>query len=107
MALAAAVAGAVRPSQTITWLRDDGEPEVLTGATLTGKIRNPSTGTTRAIAGSLVIVNGAAGQFRWDYDPADVADAGEQQVQFTASFASNPTPARTITEEWVVYEALG
>lgn len=106
MALAAAVAGALRPSQVITWLRGDDSAENLTGATITGKIRNTTTGATRSIAGALVVVSGPDGQFRWDYDPADVADAGEHQVQFTATFGGSPTPARTLTEQWTVYGAL-
>ena len=50
MALAHAVAGATRPSQVITWTRDDGTAEDLTGATITGKIRSLADGTTRDIA---------------------------------------------------------
>lgn len=106
MALAAAVAGAVRPSQVITWLRGDATPENLTGATITGKMRSTTTGVTRSIAGALVVVDGAAGQLRWDYHADDVAAAGRYEVQFTAVFGSNPTPARTLAEAWTVHKAL-
>jgi hypothetical protein len=106
MALAAAVQNALRPSQIITWTRADGNAETLTDATLTGKIRDRTTGTTRAIAGTLTVVDGAAGQFRWDYVAADVVTAGTFDVQFVAAFASTPTPAKTFVAQWTVAEAL-
>ena len=106
MALAAAVAGATRPSQVITWTRDDGNAEPLTGATLTGRIRDRTTGVSRAIAGTLTLVNEAAGVFRWDYAAGDVATAGVYDVQFTAAFTTGQTPARTFVSQWTVAEAL-
>lgn len=105
MALADFVAGAMRPSQTITWARADGTPEDLTGATLSGVLRNRHTGASRAIAGTLEITAPAAGQFRWNYDAADVL-AGAYDVQFTATFASGNTPARTFATTWHVAKAL-
>jgi hypothetical protein len=106
MALATAVAGATRPSQIITWTRTDGNAETLTAATLTGKIRDHATGTTRAIAGTLTVTDGATGQFRWDYAAGDVLTAGTFDVQFTAAFASGQTPAKTFVGRWIVTEAL-
>ncbi len=107
MALAAAVAGATRPSQLITWERTGGGVESLTDATITGKLRDRSTGTTRAIGGALTVTDGAGGVFRWDYAAADVAAAGTFDVQFTAAYAAGQTPARTFTTQWTVSEALG
>ena len=106
MALAAAVQNALRPSQIITWMRADGNAETLTSATLTGRIRDRATGTTRAIAGSLTVVDGAAGQFRWDYAAGDVVAAGTFDVQFVAAFASGQTPAKTFVAQWTVGEAI-
>jgi hypothetical protein len=106
MALAWAIAGAPRPSQVITWLRGDNEPENLTGATMTGKILSLTTGTARAIVGALSVMDGEEGRFSWEYDAADVAAAGRFMVQFTATFDSEPSPARTIASEWFVYEAF-
>ena len=106
MALAHAIVGARRPSQIITWTRDDGAPEDLTGATLTGKIRLYSQTTSQAIVGSLTVLNGAAGTFRWDYDDTDVETAGTHEVQIVAAYASGPTPAKTFVTEWVVKESL-
>lgn len=106
MALAQAIQDSLRPSQIITWTRGDGTPENLTGATLTGKIRDNVSGTVRAIAGTLTVTDATAGVFTWAYHADDVADAGKFMVQFMAAFGDNPTPARTIASEWFVYEAL-
>lgn len=104
MALSHAIAGADRPSQVITWTRDDDTPEVLTGATLTGTIRN-RLGVVRSIAGTLTVTDGDAGEFRWDYASGDVATAGRYQVQFTATFGTSPTVAKTYISAWLVSEA--
>ena len=64
MALADAVAGALRPAQSITWTRDDGTAENLTGATLTGTLQ-PLGGTQRAIVGVLTVTTAASGIFSW------------------------------------------
>jgi len=106
MALAQAVKDSLRPTQIITWTRGDDTPENLTGATLTGKIRDNTTGVVRAIVGALTVTDGANGVFTWAYDADDVATAGRFMVQFTATFAAAPSPARTIASEWFVYEAL-
>jgi hypothetical protein len=102
MALADAVQGAIRPAQQITWSREDGTAEDLSGATLTGFIRSQRTGTTRAIAGTLALTTAASGIFTWTYAAADVVDAGNFDVQFVATFGSDPTPAKTFTTKWVV-----
>ena len=101
------VEGGVRPAQALTWKREDGSAEDLTGATLTGSIRNRATGETRAIAGTLTVTDGPAGAFRWDFAAADVAEAGEFDVQFTAAYTAGATPARTFVERWRVAAALG
>lgn len=106
MALAHAVAGATRPSQVITWTRDDGTAEDLTGATLTGKIKDPRTDEVADIAGTLSITDATAGQFTWEYGAADVATSGRYLVQFTAAFGTGATPARTIVTAWYVQESL-
>ena len=106
MSLAAAVKGALRPAQLITWQREGGAAEDLTGATLTGWIHNRATGATRAIAGALTVTNATAGTFRWDYVSADVADAGNFDVQFNAAFGSGQTPARSFVDYWNVQDSL-
>jgi hypothetical protein len=106
MALAQAIRDSLRPSQIITWTRGDGTAENLTGATLTGKIRDNVAGVVRDIAGTLTVTDGSAGVFAWAYHADDVADAGRFMVQFKATFGDNPSPARTIASEWFVYEAF-
>lgn len=105
MSMPSAVAGATRPTPTITWTRADGTVETLTGGQLTGRIVNPKTGEGRDIAGALAVADGAAGTFTWTYDAADVALSGTWWVQFTAAFGSGATPARTLATEWVVHPA--
>lgn len=104
--LASAVAGATRPIQVITWMRDGTTPEPLTGATLTGRIRNEQTLQTRDIVGALEITDAAGGIFAWHYDAQDVAQPGVFSVQFTATFATAPVTARTVIGSWTVYESL-
>ena len=104
MALAAAVKGGLRPSQIVTWQQDSGAVLDITGATLTGTITNRSSSVTRAIAGTLNVTDGAAGQFKWDYAAGDVADVGEFDVQFDAAFGSPPSPARSYIARWTVRE---
>jgi hypothetical protein len=104
MALANAVAGSIRPAQAITWTDSDGDPFDLTGATITGKLRN-ADGVVRNIAGSLVLSDAENGVFTWTYHTEDVV-SGRYEVQFTATYGSGLTPARTIVTEWLVYEAI-
>lgn len=106
MGLAAAVQGARRPSQTITWSDENGTAFDLTGATITTRIRNKSTQTTVDSDGTFTLTSAAAGQFRWDYSTADVETAGLFEVQFTATFGATPTPAKTIAELWEVKESI-
>lgn len=105
--LAAAIQGALRPTQQITWLDGEGVALDLTDATITGIIRNRASGATRAIAGDLDITQATDGIFTWSYDAADVADAGQFDVQFTATWdAPALSPARTFAATWAVHEAL-
>lgn len=92
-------AGALRPSLAITWTRERGEgAEDLTDATLTGTITDRN-GQERPIAGDLSVDNGPAGAFTWEFAPADVATPGTYAIQITASFASDPSPAKSFAAE--------
>lgn len=101
-----AIKGSLRPSQSITWLRDTNIPEDLTGATITGKIYSLATKETRDIEGSLTVSSGPAGVFIWDYASGDVISAGQFKVQFTAVFVGSPTPAKTRIDDWHVFDSL-
>lgn len=96
-----AIKGGLRPSAELTWTTADGEALDLTGATLIGEI-SAGDGTSRAIEGSLTVTGATSGEFRWDYAAEDVAEAGKWIVQFTASFASGQTPAKTAQQTWTV-----
>lgn len=106
MGLANAIQGSIKPPQQITWLTDTGAPENLTGATLTGMIRATSTGESRAIAGELTIVAPSDGTFLWNYAAGDVATPGLYEVQFTANYASAPSPSKTAVYTWIVEGSL-
>lgn len=104
MPLASAVKAAKRPSQTITWTDADGVAIDLTGATITATITDRATGASRSADGVFTLVTPASGIFRWDYGTTDVGTAGTFLVQFSAAFGSNPTPAKTRRQSWIVYE---
>lgn len=106
MALADAVQGATRPTQLITWTQADNTAMDLTGATLSGRIKNLATGESRDITGALVLADPAQGKFTWAYSPADVAEAGQFEVQFTAAYAAEPSPARTFKAAWTVDSSI-
>lgn len=102
-----AVQDSLRPSILVTWLEQDSTTPVdLTDATaITGTIRNRITGEVRAIEGDLTVTDGAAGEFRWDFDAADVAESGNFRVMFSATFSSGPTPGKTFGADWYVETA--
>lgn len=106
MALASAIVGAKRPSQTITWTDEDGDAFDLTGSTITARIRNRSSYVTVTSDGTFTLTNALAGTFRWDYGTTDVSTAGLYEVQFTATFPSGTTPAKSVTELWEVTESI-
>jgi hypothetical protein len=96
-----------RPILRIEWTHADGSTgESLAGATLSGYIKDTSSGNLRPIAGTFGIVTAAAGVFSWQPDPTDVATAGVYQVQFQAVFVGEPTPARTAVYEWEIAESI-
>ncbi len=105
MSLPNAIQGALRPSLLISWMETGtNTPIDLTGATLTGFMQCGNT--TVAIAGVLTVTDAPGGVFRWDLAAADVAETGRFQVQFVATYASNPTPAKTFVMGWLVERAL-
>jgi len=105
MALADAVQGSRWPAQQVTWTPEGGGGAVLTGAAITGKIRNAS-GQTRAVAGTITVTDGPGGVFTWQYAAEDVAEAGIFNVQFTATWPDGLTPGKTFIAPWIVAESL-
>lgn len=89
----------------ITWLRQNGVPVDLTGATITGTKRNKSTSVNSTITGSFTIMNTTQGIFRWSHSAADVATVGTYQVQFRATYGSGDFED-SIAEDWEVLAQL-
>lgn len=97
------VVGGLRPSLEINWTRDDGTPEDLTGAGMTGTLKDRE-GTERPIAGTLSVLDGPAGTFEWQFAAGDLAQPGTFRVQFTAAFVASPTPAKSFWLDMTVGE---
>lgn len=106
MALADAIQGAKRPSQLITWKDQDNNALNLTGATITARLRRLRSGSAVDSDGTFTVTDASNGVFRWDYSTADVANSGTYEVQFTAVYGSNPTPAKTFIAEWKINEVI-
>jgi hypothetical protein len=87
---------------SLTWLAGSAAKD-LTGATLTGTITDAS-GNTRAITGTLNIVNPTAGTFTWAFSTIDVATVGNFTVQFTATYSSDSLPDTSYELPWAVVD---
>src|ERR1043165_2094470 len=103
MSLSRAIEGARHTGQRGTWTQEDGTPQDLTGATLSGTIM-AQDGTTRSITGTLSITTAADGIFTWAYSAADVGTEGRFMVQFKATYGS--LFDLTFPEQWIVEPAL-
>lgn len=86
MSLPRAVQGARHTAVALVWADPMGTPQDLSGAELSGTLRNIETDETAAIDGDLTITDAAAGAFAYQYGPGDVAAAGTYEVQFTAAY---------------------
>ncbi len=105
MSLSKAIKGAKHSPQQITWKKSDGTAYDLTGATITARIKNKSTGQARAADGTFTIVTAASGIFNWAYGTNDVSEAGKFDVQIIASYSDSKND-KTFTEEWIVEDAI-
>ena len=103
MGLPRAIEGARHTGMRVTWTREDGTVQDLTGATLSGEILD-SAGVARAITGTLTATSPASGLFTWAYSAADVGTVGRFLVQFKANYGS--TYDLTFPEPWVVEPSL-
>lgn len=103
MALADAIQGARKRGQVITWTNDDGNPEDLTGLTLSGNIKKTQgSSIIKTIDGTLAIVDAEAGQFSWAYGETDVGEADEFTVQFVGLDGSQ-LKLKTYPTPWTVH----
>lgn len=97
------VVGDRKRSFTITWTDDDDVAINLTGATITGEIKNMVTGVEAAITGTLTLVTAASGIFSWARSAADVATAGVYRVRFTATYSDTLT-TKSFAADWRVLD---
>ena len=105
MSIPNAVQTSRRPTLRITWQRTNGEYIDLTGATITGTLKNKSSGATSAITGTTTVVDALKGAFTWAFSTADVTTAANFYVQFKAAF-SDGTFELSVSESWEVVAAL-
>lgn len=96
------------PTLEITWYEyGSTTPVDLTDATITGDIRRGiGGGDVEAITGVLTVTDEAGGVFTWAFSSADVAQAGNFEVDFIATYSSGATPGRTFTALWRIEAAL-
>jgi hypothetical protein len=99
--------GSERPILSILWQHADNTTgEDLTGAVLTGYIKDLATGNIVEIQGAIAVTDAAAGTFTWTPDPFDVAEDGAYQVQFSATWPGEPTPGLTAVFDWEIAESI-
>ena len=86
----AIVAGSTRPALSLQWLKSDGSPLVITGATFAGKMREASSAamTNDLTVGNFAITDAALGKFTYSWAAADTAVGGYWLVQVTVTIAS-------------------
>lgn len=99
-------AGTTHISPVLLWKDGDGNLIDLSGATISGRIRDTNTNEARDIVGSIVpdpnqVTN--MGQSPWSLDPNDVV-AGELEVRFTATI--NGLLVSTFIANWFIEEAI-
>jgi hypothetical protein len=105
--LATVAQGSERPLIVVPYTHADNTTgEDLTGAVITGYLKDLATSEVRQIVGDIEITDAANGVFEWTPDAQDVATSGTYQVQFSAVFAGEPTPGRTIVYEWEITESI-
>ncbi len=103
--LADAIQGRTHTPAEIVWIRRDDTPQDLTGATLSAAMVNRRTKVVRAATGVFAVQSAVNGVFTWTYSDADVADAGDFLVQFTATYGDG-TADSTFQTAWTVRVAL-
>lgn len=81
------IQGSTRPTLPLVFLKDDGNPVVITGGTFAGKIRKQGTSITASLAGTVSETDGPNGEATLAYATADVAGFGIFLVQITATIS--------------------
>jgi hypothetical protein len=79
--------GATHRPFWFTWTEDDGTPIDLTGATLSARFRNHSSGAAINGTGVFADQGYSGGQFTYKMASSDISTAGNYEVQITASWS--------------------
>jgi len=95
------VVGDRKRTMTITWTDTNEVAVDLTGATITGEIKNMSTSAETSISGTLALVTAASGIFSWARSAADVATVGDYLVRFVATY-TGPLDTKSFAAYWRV-----
>lgn len=99
------VAGAIRPTWTMTVLQSSNAPLNLTGATFAGVLYDKQTATATVLGGSFAISSAADGIFVYTPVAADTAQKGVFEVEIKITIATFTYYLRTpepliILERW-------
>lgn len=101
------VYGANHPTYTITWTDELGTAVNLTGATITGRIKNISTGSAAALTGTIALVTAASGIFSYIPSTTDTTRTPDRayRIQFIATFGDT-TIEKTFAKPCWIEEAI-
>jgi hypothetical protein len=107
MAIASAVQGESGIYQEFIFTDASGNAVNLTGyLSLSGRMRNITFGTEKAITGGLTVTAASSGLIRWTYSTADVDTAGTYLVQISVTF-SGGSIKRTAPLEFHIIRQFG
>jgi hypothetical protein len=105
MGLNRAIEGARHVGQDVYWVRGDSTIPDLTGATLTGTIKDRS-GNERTIESSrLTVTDATGGRFTWTYNDPEVEIVGSFTVRFKATYGDGSYELSD-PETWIVEPAV-
>lgn len=100
------IQGVNHPTYVFTWKDENGDAVNLTGATITGRIKNTNTGTVASCAGTFALVTATSGIFSYVPHENDSATVGKNYlIQFKATFGDG-TIDKTFTMPLWVEEAI-
>ncbi len=100
LTLPAGAVGANGYTVTVTW--ETAGLDLTAVDTISGTRRNKVSGDIVALTGVMTAVT--ASTFTWQFGSADVDEAGDYEVQFTAE--TGGAFVRNVASDWVVWEAL-
>lgn len=84
----AIIVGTTRPALSLQWLKSDGSPLAITGATFAGKMREASSAAmVVTLGGSFSITDAALGKFTYSWISTDTATAGHWLVRVTVTIS--------------------